>query len=79
MRSLGLAFRAAKSRDLASGDWGKSSLSQANGNCIEVSGLSTDTISIRDSKNVKGPILQFTPAEWDAFVGGVRMGEFDRS
>ena len=23
-------------------------------------------------------ILGFTPGEWDAFVGGVRKGEFDR-
>jgi hypothetical protein len=79
MRSLDFAFKATKSRRSTLGmDWAKSSLSQANGSCVEVSGLSTETIRVRDSKNIKGPILQFTPSEWDAFVGGVRKGEFDR-
>jgi Domain of unknown function (DUF397) len=59
-------------------NWIKSSLSYGNGNCVEVAGLSDDVIRVRDSKNVKGPVLGFTPAEWDAFVGGVRNGEFDR-
>jgi Domain of unknown function (DUF397) len=58
--------------------WIKSSLSYGNGNCVEVAGLADDVVMVRDSKNVKGPILGFTPAEWDAFVGGVRNGEFDR-
>ncbi|TXK44113.1 DUF397 domain-containing protein [Nonomuraea sp. C10] len=30
-----------------------------------------------DSKNPDGPKLTFTPAEWKAFLGGVRSGEFD--
>ena len=59
-------------------DWKKSSLSYANGNCVEVAGLSGDLIRIRDSKNARGPVLGFTPDEWDAFLGGVRNGEFDR-
>ena len=58
--------------------WTKSSLSYGNGNCVEVAGLADDVIMVRDSKNVKGPVLGFTPGEWDAFVGGVRNGEFDR-
>jgi hypothetical protein len=59
-------------------DWAKSSLSMANGNCVEVAGLSGDLVWIRDSKNIKGPVLRFTPAEWDAFLGGVLNGEFNR-
>ncbi len=59
-------------------DWIKSSLSYGNGNCVEVAGLSGDIIMVRDSKNAKSPVLGFTPGEWDAFVGGVRNGEFDR-
>lgn len=58
--------------------WTKSSLSNGNGNCVQVSGLSGDLIRVRDSKDVKGPVLRFTTDEWDAFVGGVRNGEFDR-
>lgn len=58
--------------------WRKSSFSGYNTNCVEVSGLSGDTIGVRDSKNPRGGILQFTTGEWDAFVAGVRNGEFGR-
>ena len=59
--------------------WIKSSLSYGNGQCVEVAGLAGDVIMVRDSKNARGPVLGFTPGEWDAFVGGVRNGEFDRN
>ena len=72
-------FNARKLRSRNSAlDWAKSSLSHANGDCVEVTGLSGELIMVRDSKKAKGPILRFTPTEWDAFVGGVRKGEFDR-
>jgi hypothetical protein len=58
--------------------WIKSSLSFSNGNCVEVASLPDDEIGVRDSKNTEGPVLRFTPAEWHAFIGGVRNGEFDR-
>jgi hypothetical protein len=58
--------------------WIKSSLSAYNGNCVEVAGLNDDTIGVRDSKHPRGAVINFTPAEWDAFIGGVRNGEFDR-
>ncbi|HEX7161912.1 MAG TPA: DUF397 domain-containing protein [Trebonia sp.] len=58
--------------------WKKSSLSGYNANCVEVAGLSGDTIRVRDSKNPRGGVLNFTQSEWDAFLGGVRNGEFDR-
>ncbi len=32
---------------------------------------------MRDSKDPDGPVLAFTPAEWEAFVLGVKDGEFD--
>ena len=57
--------------------WIKSSLSYANGNCVEVAGLSEDLIKVRDSKHPKGTVLRFAAADWDAFVGGVRNGKFD--
>lgn len=34
-------------------------------------------ILMRDAKHPEGPVLVFTPAEWEAFVGGVKDGEFD--
>ena len=59
-------------------DWRKSSLSMHNGNCVEISGLAHDLIRVRDSKDPQGAVLSFTPAEWDAFIGGVHLGEFNR-
>jgi hypothetical protein len=58
--------------------WKKSSLSGYNANCVEVAGLTDDTIRVRDSKNPRGAVLNFTPGEWDAFIGGVHNGEFAR-
>jgi hypothetical protein len=57
--------------------WIKSSLSFSNSNCVEVASLPEKEIGVRDSKDVDGPFLRFTPDEWDAFIGGVRNGEFD--
>jgi hypothetical protein len=34
-------------------------------------------ITLRDGSDPDGPVLVFTPAEWEAFVAGVRDGEFD--
>lgn len=56
--------------------WVKSSLSFANGNCVELANLPDGTIGVRDSKD-PGVALRFTPDEWSAFLGGVRLGEFD--
>ena len=56
----------------------KSTRSNGNGgnNCVEVAMLS-DSVVVRDSKHPDGPTLTFTPAEWDAFVGGAMDGEFN--
>jgi len=35
------------------------------------------TVRVRDSKDPLGPVLTFNEREWDAFVRGVRSGEFD--
>jgi hypothetical protein len=45
-------------------------------NCVEVAFVD-EAIAVRDSKNPSGPALIFTSAEWDAFVGGAKDGEFD--
>ncbi len=56
--------------------WVKSSLSFSNGNCVEVAALPGGAVGVRHSKDTGGPVLRFTPAEWQAFLGGVRNGEF---
>jgi hypothetical protein len=34
-------------------------------------------VAIRNSKDRSGPVLAFSPAEWEAFTAGVRDGQFD--
>ncbi|GAA3623930.1 hypothetical protein GCM10022223_46180 [Kineosporia mesophila] len=61
-------------------EWFKSRRS-GNGNaCVEVATNllpSTGQILLRDSKNPAVAPFAFTRAEWEAFVGGARDGEFD--
>lgn len=61
--------------DLSGAKWFKSSRSGSKADCVEVAHL-TGGVGVRDSKNPTGPALVFTPAEWTAFVSGVRAGEF---
>jgi len=62
---------------MAGPTWIKSSLSFANGNCVEVSDLPGGGVGVRNSREREGPVLRFTPDEWHAFLGGVQKGEFD--
>lgn len=56
--------------------WTKSSLSHANGNCVEVADLPGGQVGMRDSKDSSGPVLRFPSEEWRAFLHGVQNGEF---
>jgi hypothetical protein len=77
--------------DLSNATWHKSSFTGSNGgNCVEVAELTgvadgpdhkaerRELIAVRDSKDPDGPKLFFTPAEWDAFLNGVKDSEFHR-
>ncbi|RJL34138.1 DUF397 domain-containing protein [Bailinhaonella thermotolerans] len=70
--------------------WRKGRRSGGNGgNCVEVTAVDGESVAaglkaghetlylMRDSKNPDSPVLTFTPAEWEAFVLGVKDGEFD--
>jgi Domain of unknown function (DUF397) len=57
--------------------WRKSARSSAQGNCVELARLSGAEVAIRNSRDPEGPALVFTEAELDAFLGGVKDGEFD--
>jgi hypothetical protein len=34
-------------------------------------------VKLADANDPDGPVLEFTLGEWEAFVGGVRLGEFE--
>jgi hypothetical protein len=59
--------------------WRTSSYSNGNGGqCVEVADLPDGGRLVRDTKDHgRGPILRFTASEWQAFVLGVKDGEFD--
>jgi hypothetical protein len=54
--------------------WRKSTRSGTS-NCVEVAVVGGQ-VAIRDSKDRCGPVLIFSASEWEAFVGGVKRGEF---
>lgn len=62
--------------DLTRAAWFKSTRSSGNGNCVEVAILDRE-VAVRDTKDRSGPVLLFTPADWDSFVAGAKNGEFD--
>ena len=55
--------------------WYKSSLCNA-GECVEVA-MFDGYIAVRDSKNKDQQPLIFTKKEWQTFLGGVELREFD--
>ncbi|GGM86159.1 hypothetical protein GCM10010106_36540 [Thermopolyspora flexuosa] len=60
--------------------WRISSYSASGGsNCVEAGPVldGSGRVAVRHSKNPGGPVIVFTRAEWEAFLAGVRNGEFD--
>lgn len=46
--------------------------------CVEVADLPDGGRLVRDTKLGEGsPVLRYTSAEWQAFIAGVKAGEFD--
>ena len=48
----------------------------ANSECVEAARQEDGHILLRDSKN-PDMILSYSHDEWDAFLAGVKAGEFD--
>ncbi|HEY7607273.1 MAG TPA: DUF397 domain-containing protein [Actinomycetes bacterium] len=61
--------------DLSEENWIRSSYC-ANASCVEIAFIQ-NAVTVRDSKELRGPILQFSKTEWSQFLDGVRNGEFD--
>ena len=61
--------------------WRKSSFSGGGGEsgagCVEVAVLGDDRIAVRNSNHPENGAVLFTRAEMDAWIKGVRAGEFD--
>jgi hypothetical protein len=56
--------------------WQKSSHSGMNGNCLEARASAPGHVAIRDSKDKAGPRLTVNDRAWDAFIRGIKRGEF---
>ena len=57
--------------------WQKSGRSNPSGNCVECAALPDGEVAVRNSRDPQGPALIYTPAEIEAFILGVRDGDFD--
>jgi hypothetical protein len=71
------AHNGAPAGDLPGARWRKSGRSSAQGNCVELARLSGSEVAVRNSRDPHGPALVFTSAELDAFLEGVKDGDFD--
>jgi hypothetical protein len=60
--------------DLSRAVWRKSTFS-VESDCVEVAFID-GRVAVRHSKDRRGPVLIFTPGEWDAFTAGIRDGQF---
>ncbi|MBC3984111.1 DUF397 domain-containing protein [Streptomyces sp. AC536] len=59
--------------------WRKSSYSNNGGNCIEWApghAAATGVVPVRDSKDPYGPALAFDAPAWNAFLAGIKAGDF---
>jgi uncharacterized protein DUF397 len=63
-------------------EWDGAQLFKGDGSgdhgCVEVA-FHGGRVGVRDSKtHGNGPVLTFSPHEWDVFIAAAKAGEFDR-
>ncbi|MEU8611110.1 DUF397 domain-containing protein [Actinoplanes sp. NPDC048791] len=56
--------------------WRKSSFCGSNA-CVEVAEID-GKVAVRDSKDTRSAVLTFTRDSWDAFVTGIKDGDFEQ-
>jgi predicted secreted Zn-dependent protease len=54
----------------------RTALSCDGGACVEVA-ADRNIILMRNSRQPGGPLLQYTPEEWNEFISGIKKGDFD--
>jgi Domain of unknown function (DUF397) len=65
---------------LAQAQWRMSSFSNGSDDdatCVEVAALTDGRIAVRNSNHPDAGVVYFTRAEMDAWIKGVKAGEFD--
>ncbi|MPY62938.1 DUF397 domain-containing protein [Streptomyces spongiae] len=65
--------------DLSAANWVKSRFSSGGDNCVEVAFGASETVGLRDSKVVRGPLLAVSGEAFSAFLDGVKRGQLDRT
>jgi hypothetical protein len=56
--------------------WRKSTHSNGSSSCVEVT-MTSPLVAVRDTKDRGGPVLTFSPGDWQAFTVTVCDGGFD--
>jgi hypothetical protein len=57
--------------------WKKSTFSAHNGGCVETSRPEANRVLVRDTKDRSKAPHEYNDMEWQAFIDGVKAGEFD--
>lgn len=63
-------------------EWTKFSNGSGGNNCVEVKLMESTAefpavVLVRNSNNPDGPVVSFSPEEWESFIQGAKLGRFD--
>lgn len=63
--------------DTATARWERTTHEDGTPAALEIGYADNGLVALRMADNPEGDVLIYTPSEWEAFVEGVRDGEFD--